>query len=628
VSGSAAVGRAVRSGGGWPVLLLVWAASAVYVAGFVDRGWIPHDEGTIGQSAERVLGGELPHRDYDEGYTGGLTFLHAAAFRLAGIRLLSLRYVLFVFFLLFLAAVYAIAVRIGAPPWLAGLLTLLAVGWSVPNYFASLPSWYNLFFATFGVLAVMRHIETGRRIWLFIAGLCAAVSVLFKVVGFYDAVAVILFLAYREQVLASARSEEDRRSLAFLLCKAVGAAIFVASLILLFGGRDPMHAVYFVLPGAAIVSWIVVSEWRRGRGGWVERWKGLGGLLMPFLIGLILPLALFAVPYLRTGSLSELVRGVFVQPSKQIRTVRMALPPASALLPAIPYALLLALSPVIPRRSQRVLAIVLALPLAVALFLASSPETYRTIWNSARPLAVAAVLVGCGFLIRSTESPALTDRKQQEIFLLICVTAMVSLVQFPFSAPIYFCYVAPLVGLAVAAIIFAQPAAPRLLHLCVLIFYLLFAVIWANRGYVFQLGMRYAAYDAETPLSLERAGLRIPRADAEVYESLIAGIREKGGGHEMYAGPDCPEVYFLSGYRNPTRFFVDFQGDLYDRPNEILRLLEEKESSVVVLNRSPSFSRPHSAMFLAAIRERFPHSREIGKFTLFWRAQRPGNPRL
>ena len=36
------------------------------------------------------------------------------------------------------------------PPISAALVTAVAVAWSVPNYFASMPSYYNLFLATFG----------------------------------------------------------------------------------------------------------------------------------------------------------------------------------------------------------------------------------------------------------------------------------------------------------------------------------------------------------------------------------------------------------------------------------------------------------------------------------------------
>src|SRR5688572_6444325 len=143
-------------------LVVVVLVSAVYGSWFLNRGWVPHDEGTIAHAAERVLRGESPHRDFDEPYTGGLTALHAVAFRALGTNLLTLRIVLFLSFLPFVAALYAIALRL-AKPAVAVLIALLAVAWSVPNYFASLPSWYNLFFATFGALALFRHLEDGKR---------------------------------------------------------------------------------------------------------------------------------------------------------------------------------------------------------------------------------------------------------------------------------------------------------------------------------------------------------------------------------------------------------------------------------------------------------------------------------
>src|SRR6266496_2377563 len=90
------------------VLLIVWAISASYMATHLKRGWVPHDEGTLGLSAERVLNGGLPHRDFDD-YTGGLTFVHALAFREFGINSASMRIVLFVFFVAWVPAVFYIA---------------------------------------------------------------------------------------------------------------------------------------------------------------------------------------------------------------------------------------------------------------------------------------------------------------------------------------------------------------------------------------------------------------------------------------------------------------------------------------------------------------------------------------
>src|SRR5205809_6986224 len=88
-------------------LIIIWILSAAYVFTFVDRGWIPHDDGSLAQMAERVLGGELPHRDFDEIYTGGVSFQYAVAFKILALKLLSLRIVIFLFFLDFVPALYS-----------------------------------------------------------------------------------------------------------------------------------------------------------------------------------------------------------------------------------------------------------------------------------------------------------------------------------------------------------------------------------------------------------------------------------------------------------------------------------------------------------------------------------------
>ena len=121
-------------------LALVWVIGAIYTASLLKGGWIPHDEGAFAQSAERVLMGELPHRDFDLGYTGGQSYLNAFAFWLLGTNLATLRIVLFIFFLAWVPAVYAIASRFVSPPG-AGAATLLALTWSVANYPAAVTSW-------------------------------------------------------------------------------------------------------------------------------------------------------------------------------------------------------------------------------------------------------------------------------------------------------------------------------------------------------------------------------------------------------------------------------------------------------------------------------------------------------
>ncbi len=186
------------------VLALVLVLSALYMALELKRGWVPSDEGTLAESAEHVLRGELPHRDYHDGYTGLLGYLNAAAFRVFGTNLASMRYMLFLFFLAWVPAVYYSALRFVSAP-VAGALTLLAVAWGPPNYAAALPSWYNLFFATFGLAALLRYIEIETGRWLLIAGVCGGISILFKLPGLFFVAGALFFLVYREQLAASAK---------------------------------------------------------------------------------------------------------------------------------------------------------------------------------------------------------------------------------------------------------------------------------------------------------------------------------------------------------------------------------------------------------------------------------------
>ena len=152
------------------VVLSVLGVAAAYVAWHLNRGWVPLDEGSLGHAAQRVLAGEVPHRDFDDVYTGGLAYLNATAFRLLGTTLWSMRLMMFGVFLAWVPSVYYVASRF-ARPLLAAGITLLAVVWSVPNYPAPMPSWYNLFLATFGIAALLRFLEDGRRHWLVLAGI-------------------------------------------------------------------------------------------------------------------------------------------------------------------------------------------------------------------------------------------------------------------------------------------------------------------------------------------------------------------------------------------------------------------------------------------------------------------------
>ena len=163
---------------------LMVVAALAYLVPFVPRGWVPHDEGMIGQSAERVLQGGIPHIDYEEPYTGGLSWLYAGVFKVSGVDLLNVRWLLFAGAALASWLMYVIFRRYLAPA-AAGLATWVAVGWSFPNYFAGLPSWWLLVCALACMWALIRHVETRQWQDVAVGGLAAGVAIAIKQTGIY-----------------------------------------------------------------------------------------------------------------------------------------------------------------------------------------------------------------------------------------------------------------------------------------------------------------------------------------------------------------------------------------------------------------------------------------------------------
>lgn len=604
----------------WIVLLVIWSVSAFYVMDFYDRGWVAHDEGALAQSAERVLTGELPHRDFDEIYTGGLTFLHALAFRFLGPSLLSLRIVLLVFFLACVPVFYLIALRFARPD-IAALVTILGVAWSVPNYFASVPSWYNLFFAVFGILTLIWYIETQLVRWLFVAGLFGGFSILVKIVGLYYLAAVVLFLVFREQTFAKCAASEQRvMSRMYFLLQAFGLLLFIGVLIVMLRRRLGLVEIFhFILPQVAICIVLLCNERQEGHGRFSTRVTTLFGLLWPFGIGTVIPIAFFVSSYLWNDSVGDLYRGIFVLPQKRVVNAAHDFPPFLTVITSVPYAALVFVPFSLPlTKSARAWALALLVLVGLALYFSGTPLLYYTVWQSARSLGVIAVLAGCLLLVRPSCYLRIGQNQRQKLFLLLSMTALLGLVQFPFAAPVYFLYITPLVCLTLCAVVTVQENMPKFRHFVALLFYLLFAVMWTT-SYVWAIGLAYIPFRAESVLKNEKGRLRLTDYDNQLYTKLVNLIRMHSNSTYIYAGPDCPEIYFLSGMRNPTRKIFDFFSDGENDSTFVSELLKDRKINLVVINHKPHFSKPIDAKLSAALEDRLPHAVDVGHFTVRWK---------
>jgi hypothetical protein len=600
-------GRALR----WIVLAAVLAIAGTYVAFHIGRGWVPADDGTLSQSALRVMRGQLPHRDFGEIYTGGLSFIHAMAFRAFGVNLMSLRICVFLFFLAWVPAVYYIALRF-ISPISAGMITLLAVSWSYPNYPAAMPSWYNLFFATFGAAALFRYLDVRTRRWLFVAGLCGGVSILIKVIGAYYIAGVFLFLAFLEQS-ESSKEEQSKSSWVYRGFTVAALVAFLGIVVEVLRARLGMAELYhFVLPSAVVVGLILLGE-RKVSSTTGQRFRALFRTVVPFSCGLIVPIAVFLIPYAKSGTVSQFFYGVTSSAISRAAGLGVVRPSAVAdAIWVLPLVGVLAAAMYWDKFQGKAVGAALGLgSLVIVIKAAFSFEIVARIWHSVALLTPVAVLLGAVLVYAQKNSSARTRLQHQQIVLLISLAATCSLVQFPFSVAIYLSYMVPLTLLAIVAIVSTGRTQRGTYALASVVgLYLMFGVVSLVPLYIYEItsmvGPMYTMHEART------GGLKIQ--EAVFFDNLASFLREHSPNGLMFAGNDCPELYFLSGLKSAA------QDDTGEPAEEILRIIKSEELNLVVINDAPFF--PGAVMqpsVKAEVAKRFPNSTRFGIFQVFWK---------
>jgi dolichyl-phosphate-mannose-protein mannosyltransferase len=566
-------------------------AAMVYLVPFVPRGWIPHDEGMLGEAADRVLHGAVPHIDYEEPYSGGLSWLYAAVFRFKGVDLLHVRWLLFGGACLAVWLVYALARRHLTPPG-AAFAAWVALVWSFPNYFAGLPSWWLLICALACIWAFTRHVETGHWAFIALAGLAAGLAVAVKQTGIYLIIALALSIAYR------AGPALARWSIA--IATAVCAMLILQSRIL------DAEGVYLFCPLAGCALALMVPQRDRSPSD-----RSFGTMLVAGGAA-ALPMVALMAPYVVRGRMWDFVNGTLLVPQKRLAFASASMPSGWYALTAIPLIVLVFVE---PRqrwlaRSRIATGAVWAVAVLLPLAALRSAASYQAIWQSARAFAAFLPL---GIVWRVTSGDT-RDPERATLFMAASTLAWMSLNQFPFAVPIYFSYVAPLAVVAAIAVARrggaqrcdAMPAWAALL--------VLFAVLSANRGYVENLGVAHEVRRFDAPLDLPRAHLAVGRADAAIYQGLSALVRTSFRGGVFFAAPDCPQVYFLNGFVNPSGVLFDFFGDT-DEDNAAKWI----NANMIVVNHAPHFSPRASERLLNLLRSEFVHGESVGPFEVRWR---------
>jgi len=321
----------------------------------------------------------------------------------------------------------------------------------------------------------------------------------------------------------------------------------------------------------------------------------------------------FLAPYARSGAVGQFFSGV--TSSAIARSVGLGVLRPVAIEKSV-YALALAgviaAAMYLRELQSKAVGVAVAFGLGVMLSKATtSGGIVSGVWYSVATLTPLVALMGVWVLRTRPKSGGLAKIQRQRLMVLVSLAAMCGLVQYPFAAPIYLLYALPLTLLAAVAIVVTAKRQPATYVLAAVAgFYLLFGVVMLVPDYVYELTHKVGQMEE---LHLPRAGgLRIEYAAD--FTDLIHLLQQHSPNGLMYAGNDCPELYFLSGLKNVTRD----DGD--SKPEELLKALQSNDLKLVVINESPFFpSARMSPAVRAAVEQRFPESQMAGIFHVYWR---------
>src|SRR5271157_5869893 len=376
-----------------------------------------------------------------------------------------------------------------------------------------MPSWYNLFFATFGAASLLRYLEARTRRWLFVAGVCGGVSILIKVIGVYYVAGVLLFLAFLEQGESANKpgaSESSRSSWPYRVFSVGALLLFLTVLIDVLHARLGVAELYqFVLPSAVVVGVILQGE-RGVQAETAERFKTIFRAVIPFLCGIVSPVIVFLVPYARSGAIGQLFTGV--TSSAITRSVALGLLRPTAVeksIFALALAGLVAAAFYMREFQGKLVSAAVGVGLTVMLVkAATADEIVLGVWYSAATLTPLVVLLGTVVVVAAGKQSGATKLQTQRIMVLISLAALCTLVQYPWAASIYLSYSLPLTLLAAAAIVATARKQPGTFVLAAVMgFYLAFGVVMLVPDYVYEFTHKVGRMDDP---HLERAGgLRI-----------------------------------------------------------------------------------------------------------------------
>lgn len=555
--------------------------AAIIAFSRLDTDWNPIDDGILAATADLVSDGLVPHADFVDPYTGGLSAFNALWLAIAGNDLYSLRLPLFAGFVLVALMAYDLA-RLWVSQSSAFLIAVTSFLVPLLSHHIPMPTWYTTILTLGAVwLVIRRPFARFGATNEFAAGLIMGAAAGVKVTAVYAAAAILAWMLGVSRVRWSP----------------VAVGVLAAPALLVPVLRPSISTIlYFTAPVLVSIGLMYSGSPA------ADVAAALKGALA-FMAGAVIIPASFLVWAASTGQLGVVVQRWLLDPLL-IRTTIVDQDAPDVRLAVVSLILVIGWTLLRLRLEE------LRRPLA----LLAAAMGVLTVFRA--DVVYIMLVLFFGFLILGSGGALLVMRRSADNSgsLLVMVAAFATLVGFPQYNLVYTLYVLPLVLVALAPI--ARVAAiPSSLVVWAVFSVLLLTIILALTDRL-ENGVPTAAPIERIALSTERGGLAV----ASRYEPWIAAldfIELHSGSGGFWAGPEMPELYFLTDTRHPfgqTYEFLDPQPYGAALP----AALDSAGICAIVLNR-PIVSPVLDEQTMTEIRELFPFEEPVTSLELRWR---------
>lgn len=172
-------------------LVLVAVTAAMILGHFHNRFWWPPDDGAYAHVAERIVDGEVLNRDVHDIHMGYINFANALAMNLFGRDLVSPRYPLAIMTFVQACLIYLMLLEKGLLPSIAGGVAMASL--SFVQFLNPTAHWYCLFLFVV-LLAVLRLPPTSRYRNATCGALVTTIFLFRQLTGVFAVVGVVTFL--------------------------------------------------------------------------------------------------------------------------------------------------------------------------------------------------------------------------------------------------------------------------------------------------------------------------------------------------------------------------------------------------------------------------------------------------